>query len=184
MWLEVKVLLSVISMIFIGIVLSQILFLNLILGFLLIMSIGLIFMGDLLIGWQITRNHLKPLMDPIPVSKELCVLHTIGGLMDFIVTRKGPMGKREFSYYNRENRAISEASVINDGSYPIRTINGNTGFIAHESYDMNVDLREAKALEQCEGDDIKEIYENIQTKGMDAIKPRKKKHLKFRWSIK
>ena len=157
-----KTLLSVIAFVFIGIVLSQVIVLNMILAFLLIMAIGLVFLCDLLIGYQISHNHLKPLMDPIPAGKELAVLHTIGGLMDFVVTNKGPLGKREFTYYNRENRVISEASVINDGRYPIRTINGNHGFVAHESYDMNVDLKEAKALEKLEGDDIKEIYYNAQ----------------------
>ena len=161
MWLEVKSLLSVIAFIFIGIVISQMLFLNLFLSFLLFTAIGLVFFGDLIIGYQITRNHLKPLMDSLPAGKELGVLFTIGGLIDFVVTNKAPLGKREFSYYNRENRSMSEASVINDGSYSIRTINGNHGFVAHESYDMNIDLREAKALEQIEGDDIKEIYQSI-----------------------
>jgi len=161
MYLEIKAIFSLISFIFIGIVLSQILFLDVLLAFLLIASIGLLFMGDMIIGYQITHNHLKPLMDPVPAGKELCILFNIGGMVDFVVTRKRPLGKREFVYYNYENRVMSESAVINDGSYPIRTINGNTGFIAHESYDMNVDLYEAKALEKCKGDDIKEIYDDI-----------------------
>jgi len=177
MYLEMKALFSLIAMVFIGIVISQIILTNILLGFLLIVSIGMIFMGDLIIGHQITRNHLKPLIDPVPAGKELCILFTIGGMVDFVVTRKKPLGKREFIYYNYENRAMSEASVINDGSYPIRTINGNTGFVAHESYDMNVDLFQAKALEKCKGDDIKEIYNNIKEK-KGLLKPIKK--IKFR----
>jgi len=176
MYLEIKAVFSMIAMIMIAIVLSQILFINMIFGFLLIVAIGLIFMGDLIIGYQITRNHLKPLMDPIPANKELCILFTIGGMIDFVITRKRPLGKREFVYYSNLQRTMSEASVINDGSYPVRTINGNPGFIAHESYDMNVDLYKAKALEKCEGDDIKEIYYKVKDK-----KPflKTKKKIKF-----
>ena len=161
MWLEIKSILSMFAFIFIGVVLAHTLAVNMFLSFLLIASLGLVFMGDVIIGYQISHNHLKPLIDPIPSHKELGILLTIGGMVDFVVTNKAPLGKREFSYYNRESRAMSEASVINDGSYPIRTINGNPGFIAHESYDMNVDVREAKALEQIEGDDIKDIYHSI-----------------------
>ena len=97
-------------------------------------------------------------------------------MIDFVVTRKRPLGKREFVYYSNLQRTMSEASVINDGSYPVRTINGNPGFVAHESYDMNVDLYKAKALEKCEGDDIKEIYYRVK-EGKPLLK--KKKKIKF-----
>lgn len=164
MWLEVKAILSVVAFIFIAVVLSQILFLNMLLSMLLFFAIGMVFFGDMLIGYQITKNHLKPLMDPTPANKELCILFTIGGMIDFINTTKGSLGKREFVYHKQE------ASVINDGKYPIRMINGNHGFVGHESYDKNVNLYKARALEQMSGDDIKEIYYNaIEKQKGDAL---------------
>ena len=50
MWMEVKAVFSAITCIFIAIVLSQILPFSTLFGFLLIMAIGMIFMGDLIIG--------------------------------------------------------------------------------------------------------------------------------------
>lgn len=155
MWLEAKILLSIISMIFLAIVISQILFLNMLLGMLLFFTFGLIIMGDILIGYQIKHNHVDVLIDPLPAHQELCVLFDFSGNLDFIRTTKAPEGKREFVKYRKE------ASIINNGDYQIKTINGNRGFVGHESYDQSVNLYKAEALDKLPGDDIKEIVNNI-----------------------
>lgn len=156
MWLEAKLLLTIIANIMIAIVLTQIILLNMLLGTLLLFAIGLIIMGDMIIGYQIKHNHLDVLMDPNRPDQETCILCDFSGHIDFIRTIKGPLGKREFIKYKKE------ASIINNGDYPIRLINGNHGFIGHENYDQNVNLNKAEALDQLEGDDIKEIVNNLE----------------------
>jgi len=155
MWLEVKSLLTVIGAFFICIVLVQILTLNFLFAFLLIMGIFIFVFGDIIIGWMITKNHLQPLMDPMKSNEELCVLFDLSGNIDFVRTRKAPHGKREFVRYGKK------ASIINNGSYQIKTLNGNRGFVGHESYDGNVDLYLTEGLDILPGDDIKEIYKNL-----------------------
>lgn len=159
MWLEVKLVISIVGIIFISIVLSQIILLNFMLGFLLIMAIGLILLSDILISYQIKHNHVDKLIDPCPSSYELTVLHTLTGLIDFIWAKKGPQGKREFVYNNQE------ASYTNNGDYPIHTINGNFGSVTHESHDENVNLYDAKFAEKiCDEfdvDDIKDLYHKV-----------------------
>lgn len=156
MWLEVKIVFSVISMVFIAIVLSQIILLNFLLAFLLIASIGLIILGDMIIGYQIKHNHVDKLIDPCPAGRELGIVFTITGLLDFIWANKKPQGKREFVYHGEE------AAYINNGDYPIHTINGNHGSLVHESHDENMNLFEAKAAERIVEDydtkNIKEVY--------------------------
>jgi len=158
MILEVKIIFSSIACILSAIVMMFVLVESLFLAFLLIMVIGFIFIGDLIIGFFITKNHLTPLLDPMKASEEICILFDFGGNVDFIKTIKGPLGKREFVKYKKE------ASIINDGSYQIHTINGNHGFVGHESYERNVSLKKAQALDKLEGDDIKEIYDNLPKK--------------------
>jgi len=158
MWLEVKIMISIIAMVFIAIVLSQILFLNMLFGFLLFAAIAMIVFGDIIIGYQIKHNHLDVLIDPCPASQEICVLFDFGGHIDFIKTIKGPLGSRQFMRYKKE------ATIINDGKYQVRFINGNHGFVGHESYDKNVDLYKTEALDKLKGDNIEEIVDNLPMK--------------------
>ena len=160
MWLEAKALLSGVAIVMISIVMFTILFQNMLFGFLLIMAIGLILFSDILIGYQITKNHLRWLMDPLTPNEELCVLFDHSGNFDFIRTKKGPYDTRLFSRYKKP------ATIVNTGSYPIRSHNGNKGFVGHEDYDLNVNLSECEALDKCKGDNIIDIYHN---------KPHKKK---------
>ena len=147
--------LSAIAVIFIAIVLSQIILLNMLLCFLLIVGIGLVFFSDIIIGYQISRNHLNVLMDPMPPGYELCVLFDFSGNLDFLKVKKGPLGTREFVKYK------TEANIVNKGDYQIRCINGNHGFVGHEDYGENVNLLKVEALDKLPGDDIKEIVYNI-----------------------
>jgi len=142
-------------MAFIAIVLSQILLVDMIFGFLLFASIGMIIFGDILIGYQIKHNHLDVILDPCPPNQEICVLFDFGGHIDFIRTTKGALGTRQFVKYKKE------ATVINDGRYQVRFINGNHGFVGHESYDKNIDLHKAEALDKLEGDNIEEIIDKL-----------------------
>lgn len=177
MWLEVKAIFTVIGLVFMGIVLAVELATGATLfAFFLIMSMGIIVLGDIILMAKITNYHLIPLLDPTPQGKELCILHTIGGGVDFVNTTKGPFGKREFLYHNKEDGRKHEASIINRGHYPIRTLNGNHGFVGHESYDLDVDLYETAMLQDIEGDDIKDIYDK-QIKDIDEQVDEKLKEL-------
>jgi len=150
MYLIIKSLFSVISMFLIAIVCSQILFLNLMLGFLLIVSVFLVLIGDILIGYKVTP--FKPLFEPTPKGKELMEIQLLDGKTHFINTTKGPQGKRSFQMNQHD------ASVINDGKAQFRVTGGNIGFRAHELIDRNVDPYRAKALGKMPGDTIKELY--------------------------
>ena len=70
-------------------------------------------------------------------------------------------------------------AVINEGDGQFHTKNGNLGFFAHENYDKNINLKECKALEHLDGDDIKEIYRylNSRSEGAKLVK-------EFKWSSK
>lgn len=155
MWTEVNSLFGAIAVIMMAIVLSQIVLFNMLLGFLCIVSMGLVIMGNMFIGYQIKHNHLDMLMDPCPANHEVCILFDFGGNVDFVKVKKGPLGKREFMKFHKE------ASIINTGDYQLRFINGNRGFIGHESYDKNVNLYKAEALDKLKGDNIKEIFVNL-----------------------
>lgn len=150
MWMEAKSVISGISLICIGIVTSQIIFLNMLLGFLLIVGIFLFIFGDILIGMKIV--DYKPVFEPTPNGWELMELELLNGRVVFLNTHKGPYGKRSFRIHNED------ATVINDGKANFILSNGNRGFYAHENFDRNIDPHMAKALQQMEGGDIKEIY--------------------------
>lgn len=155
MWLEVKIILSIFAMMFLGIVFSAMIYSNILLAFLLVFAGGLILFGDIVIGYQIKHNHLDVIMDNCPSDKEICVLFDFGGNIDFVKTKKGPLGTRQFMKYNKE------ATVINDGRYQVRFINGNHGFVGHESYDKNIDLHEAEAFDKLPGDSIDDIVDKL-----------------------
>jgi len=153
MWLEIKAVFTFISLTFLGIAVA----LGLLAGgyswFFILMAVVFILLGDIVLGMKISRNHLQPLLDPLPPNTELCVYFDFSGNIDFLVVNKSKEGVRQFVKYKKD------ASIINKGDYQIISLNGNHGFIGHEDYIFNVNLHNAKALDQCEGDDIKEIYE-------------------------
>lgn len=150
MWMEAKALLSVFAMLCIAIVLSQILFVNMMLGFLLIVPIALIVLGDIMIGFK--TSDFKPLYDPTPRGWELMELQLLDGKVVYMNTKKGAHGKRSFRINGED------ASVINDGKKGFILMNGNRGFRAHENYDSNIDPFRCKALELMPGEDVKEMY--------------------------
>ena len=156
MWLELKIGIDVIAWILLAIVVSQILFLNVILSFLILAGLFLIVFSDFLIGWIIKSSYVDVLMDSNPEGYETCILKDFSGNVSFAQVKKGPQSKREFVKYGKE------ASIINRGRCPIRLPNGNTGFIGHEDYDLDIDFYECEALDKLKGDDIKEIMENME----------------------
>lgn len=150
MWMEAKCVFSGIAVLMSAIVCSQIILFNMLLGFLCIVSIGLIIFSDIFIGMKI--SDFKPLYDPTPRGWELMELQLIDGKTKFINTKKGAHGKRSFRIHSED------ASVINDGNANFTLVNGNRGFRAHENFDRNIDPLRAKALEKMDGEDVKEIY--------------------------
>lgn len=150
MYLLIKSIFSGVSLLMIGYVCSQIIFLNIMLGFVLLMSLFMILFGDILIGYKTTP--FKPLFEPTPNGKELMELQLLDGKTHYINTEKGPHGKRSFVINGHD------ASVINDGQSQFRVSGGNIGFRAHEMIDRNVDPVRCKALAKMKGDNLKEIY--------------------------
>lgn len=161
MYLEVKAIVSGIAIVLNCIVIGYIILLNFFLGFILLISVFLIIFETLLIGYQISHNHLKVLMDPCGPDSEVCFYFDMGGDVDFIKAKKGPYNTRSFVKYNRVG------TIINKGSYPIRLINGNKGFIGHEDYPEEVNLDEAEALDKQAGEDIKEIVNSKKLEKID-----------------
>lgn len=156
MWLEVKAVFTVIGIIMLFTVTGFILFSNFLLAFLLIAAAGMFIMGDMIIGIKITKTKAHLWFDPIDQGREeICVLQTISGLLDLVKTTKGPYGVRYFTLHKKP------AVIINEGTAQFYTRNGNLGFFGHEDYDKNINLKECKALENADGDSIKEIYANL-----------------------
>lgn len=145
-------------MIFTAIVISQLLMIEggLLLSVILFMAIGMYVFGDFVIGYFITKTHAKYYMEKPPANKEVTLLYTLTGLIDFVWTDKRPHGKREFVYNKKE------ASVINKGDDPIHLLSGATGFTSHENCDENLNMKEVKYAEKIADelgtDDIKEVY--------------------------
>ena len=161
MWLETKIVFSIIAEVFIGIVISQILFsgIDIMLSLLLFMAIGMIFIGDVLIGSKIKNCHADKIIDPPPAGKEFAVMLTVNNLVDFIWSDKKPHGKREFMYHG------TEASYYNKGDAQIHTLNGNYGCLIHEDHDENISPDEVKVAEtisdEFDTEDIKDMYHKI-----------------------
>ena len=155
MWMEFKSILTVVGILFIAIVISQLILSNIFLTFFLFFGIFVYVLGDILIGYQISHNHLNILMDPSHPDFEPCVFCDTSGNIDFIKTKKGPLNTREAVKYKKP------ITIINKGDFQIRFINGNHGFIGHENYSENLNLEEVEALDKCEGDDIKDIVDRL-----------------------
>ena len=115
MWLEVKIIINGIGIIFIAIVLSQILFFSVFLSFILVMAIGLVVFSDIAMGYLITKSRANYLIDRPPGGKTLAMIFTLNNMFDFEWAKKGPHGKREFVYNSKE------ASCIDKGDYPIHS---------------------------------------------------------------
>ena len=156
MWIEIKALVTGMSIVFImlGAILPAFL--------LIFMGIGMLIFGDIIIGYQITSNELKPLMDRTPPGYELTIFQEIGGggKIHFINTRKSVMGQRKFRFHNKEAIAITNGKGM--GTLP----NGNRFFFSHESYDKNIDPALCKTYSKLPGDNLKETY-NIVKNEMD-----------------
>jgi hypothetical protein len=154
--MEVKVMFTLISCAMTAIVLSQIILVNSLLGFLLIMGIGMYIFGDIVIGYMITKTHATYVIDKPPQGYTVNPIFTITGLLDFVWAQKKPYGKREF-VYNKQ-----EASVIDKGDYPIHMLNGGHGCVIHESCDENINMYEVKYAEDVSKelgtDNLKEMY--------------------------
>ena len=159
MWAEFKAILTGISIVCLFIVMSQIIFYNILLGFLLFVAIGLMMFGDIIFLREHSRTHANLMMERPPSNKILIPIFTLSGLFDLVWAEKRPDGKREF-VFNKQ-----EATVIDRGDYPIHNIAGAHGCIGHEACDENVNMYEVKAAEQFEKQfdtaDIKEIYRKI-----------------------
>ena len=151
MWMELKALLTGMSCIFLvlGVLLPAFM--------LVFFAIGLMIFGDVIIGYQITVNDLKPQMDRTPPGYELTIFQELGGggRIHFINTRKASLGQRKFRFHNKEAIAITNGKGM--GTLP----NGNRFFFSHESYDKNIDPARCKAYEKLPGENLKETYATI-----------------------
>ena len=180
MYLEVKSLISGIACIIIFFVISQILFVNFLLGFLLFAGVFAFIFGDILLGIKIINTKANYTFDPLPQgTHELCIMQTLSGLVEFIPVVKGVKGIRYGVLHKKK------IAVLNEGKGQFYTRNGNLGFFAHENYDKNIVLNECKALEGLDGDDIKEIYHNLKDTSDFKNKTAKKSLIEgFKWNSK
>lgn len=148
MWIEIKALMTGMSCIFLilGVLLPAFI--------LVFFAIGLMIFGDIIIGYQITVNGLKPQMDRTPPGYELTIFQELGGggRIHFINTKKDTLGQRKFRFHNKEAIAITDGKGM--GTLP----NGNRFFFSHESYDKNIDPARCKAYSKLPGENLKETY--------------------------
>ena len=162
MWMEIKAVITVVSCIFLAVVLAFLIrtgnMFLLVMGF---FSMGLMIFGDIILGYMITVTNAKKIIDKPPQGWTTGAIFTLTGMLDFVWARKGPHGKREF-VFNKE-----EASVIDRGDYPIHFRNGAVGFVAHESCDENLNMFKVKYAEtlgkELGTNELMEIYNKIKT---------------------
>ena len=151
MWMEAKAVITGISLIMLAISVLLAIIGNIVLSvLLLIMGMAFQIFGEIIIGMKIV--DYKPLFESTPHGWELMELELLNGRVVYINTHKGAYGKRSFRMHQED------ASVIYDGKANFTLPNGNRGFRALEGFDRNIDPHRAKALEQMDGGDIKEIY--------------------------
>ena len=157
MWLEVKATITVIAIFIISLALS--ITGNIIVSIITIMGIVTMLFGDMLIGWKIVSTDAINVLDPNGPNERIVDLHLIGGGRRILKGKKGARGKIEFVFHKKE------ASVIDNGDYPIHFPNGNQGVIAHEKYDKNVNLYEVQFLNEAskdlEANDVKEMRDAV-----------------------
>ena len=171
MYLEIKAVISSIAILLIFVVISQIILVNVLLGFLLFAAVGAFIFGDVLLGVKITNTNANYWYDPLPQgTQELCIMQTLSGLAALVPVTKGPKGIRYGVLHKKK------VAVLNTGHGQFYTRNGNLGFFAHENYDKNINLLECKALEDLDGDDIKEIYRNLKNVPKEGFKWSSKRH--------
>lgn len=156
MYLEIKAVISGMSLILMFFVASQVLLWNFLFGFLLLATAGGFIFGDILLGIKIMNTKAHYWFDPLPQgTHELCILKTLSGLVEIMPVEKGVKGIRYGVLHKKK------IGILNEGTEQIHTRNGNLGFFAHENYDKNIKLSECKALETLDGDTIKDIYRNL-----------------------
>lgn len=155
MYLELKGLFTAIGCIFLAIVMGIFFSIDFFIVFLIMIGFLFFIIGDLFLGVKMVTTHANRWLEPNKPGQEKCVLFDLAGNIDLERCWKKEEGKREFVKYKKE------ATIINRGKYPIRFPNGDRGFVGHESYDKDVDLSEADALDELPGDDIKEVYQKI-----------------------
>lgn len=157
MWYEIKVIISGVAILFIVIVLAFTIIYGMILfSFLLFVAIALVVFSDVIFGHQYTSSRAKYWVDKPPAHKRLIILHTLDNLIDLDWWDKGPYGKREGIYNQRE------ASLVDRGNFPIHIPNGARGFIGHEKSEKNINLDEVEFAEilhnKFKTDNVKEMY--------------------------
>lgn len=159
MWIEAKATLTVIGVIMIMLGMFIMLFFipgTELIMLLLFMGVGVIIFGDILILSKTSKWWVKPWFEPCNSSQEIGIVCSIAGGVAAIFTTKRPHGKREFVFHKQE------ASVINNGDYPLHTPNGNAAFLCHEDHDENINMAEVAYTEELEKtmgtDDIKSVY--------------------------
>jgi len=142
---------------------------NLIFLIVAIVPVMIMIAGDIIIGWKAISTDAINLLDPNGLGERTILLHLIGSGFRVLKGKKAPLGKIEFVYGKKK------ASIIDDGSYPVRLPNGNAGVVAHESYDRNVDLYKAELLKKMfiahKVDNIKELYNSIKQEENNGRKP-------------
>lgn len=162
MWLEVKIVIGGIGVIFVCIVISQILFLNLILSFLLFVGVGLWIFSEVCISYVLSKGRAKYWYDKPPPKKDLAIILDLTKGIDFEWVKKGPYGKREFVFNGKE------ASYIDRGNFRIHTPHGVIASIVHEKSEKNMDPYEVEMAEKLHNefgtDNVKEMYAKAKLK--------------------
>lgn len=161
MYLEMKGVFDIIGMAFIAIIIGLTIARDFFVAFILIAGVMFFIIGDLMLFGKMVTTQANRWLEPNKPDQEKCALFDMAGNLTLQRVNKKEDGKREFVRFGKE------ASIINRGRFPIRFPNGDRGFVGHESYDLDVDLFRAEALDKLPGDDIKDIYHNLIEKELE-----------------
>jgi len=112
--------------------------------YIVLMFMGIIFTlsGLLWICYLVARNKLRPLIDKCKPNETVWFRYTKDRLFIPQVVPKGP--------YGQTKGVINgvPADVVDDGDFPVRTLNGNPGIIVYDMMNTAVDLRKSVARKQ------------------------------------
>lgn len=167
MWLEIKAGITLLASLFVCITIGWATWVTGSIIFLMLGTIGVItyFFGDILLGIKLINTDAINWLDPNGQGEKTVILEEIGGNVRTIKGKKRAFGKIE-SVLNKK-----KVSIIDSGRNPLRLPNGNSGILAHEDYDKDLEPVKAELLKQLyqeyKVDNSKDLYYELKKKESD-----------------
>lgn len=105
-------------------------------------SLFFMFMGIGWINYIISRNRLSPLINRASPDETVWLRFTKDRIFIPQFVRKGPYGQTKGVVFREK------ADVLDDGDFPVKTLNGNPGIIVYDMMNTSVDLKKSVVRKQ------------------------------------